>query len=121
MTYDEDREDKPKEQDFFEKFGCGVQNSSVEIGKTYPVYGAITEIEKVNPGESVVVIINRNIRAILNINEDSKVQLLYSRIFEPGIFATTFNKALVPTDENPIAYEATVHTVVYGKARSYDA
>jgi transcriptional regulator of NAD metabolism len=119
MTHDENGENKAP--DFFEKFGLQLGQGQVEIGKTYPVYGMITAIEEVREDFSVVAIINRNIRAILNIKSKENVDLLHNRVFEPGIFITTFDKILTPTEENPVAFSGEVSTVVFGKAKGYDA
>jgi hypothetical protein len=102
-----------KELNFFEKFGLEVTSGEVEIGQTYPIYGMITKILDETPG-SVVVEINFSIRANMAIPEQSKVDLLKERSFEPGIFVST-----VKSKESGL--EVDCSTVVFGKRQQFNA
>jgi hypothetical protein len=102
-----------KEQNFFEKFGLEVTTGEVEVGQTYPIYGMITKLLNETPG-SVVVELNFSIRANMAIPEDSKVELLKQRAFEPGIFVST-----VVSKEKGI--EVDCSTVVFGRRQNFSA
>lgn len=106
-------ENQNKEQNFFEKFGLEVSTGEVEIGQTYPIYGMITKIIDESPGH-VVVELNFSIRAHMSIPEDSKVNLLKERAFEPGIFVST-----VTSKDGGVAVDCS--TVVFGKRQSFQA
>ncbi|RMG45452.1 MAG: hypothetical protein D6719_00280 [Candidatus Dadabacteria bacterium] len=100
-------------QNFFEKFGLEVTSGEVEVGNTYPIYGMITKFLSDEPG-SVVVELNFSIRANMAIPDQSKVELLKERSFEPGIFVST-----VKSKEGGI--EVDCSTVVFGKRQNYNA
>jgi hypothetical protein len=86
----DDKKDKDVSSNSLESMGLSVQYGKVEVGQTYPIYGTITSFINEVPG-SVVVMINQNIELSLNVNDDEKLSLLKSRIFEPGIFITKIN------------------------------
>lgn len=98
---------------FFEKFGCEVQFGEVEVGTTYPLYGMITRIIDDTPG-NVIVELNFSITATMTIPDESKVELLKERAFEPGIFVSTV------TSKNP-QIEVDCSTVVFGKKQGFEA
>ncbi|MFO0417444.1 MAG: hypothetical protein ACK5Y6_09165 [Pseudomonadota bacterium] len=102
-----------KTPNFFEKFGCEVQFGEIEVGTTYPLYGMITKIIDDTPGQ-VVVEINFSITATMTIPDQSKVELLKERAFEPGIFVST-----VTTKEPSISVDCS--TVVFGKRQGFAA
>ena len=80
-----------KEKDFFEKFGLEVSKGQVEVGQTYPVYGAITNFLKEDPESDIVVEVNFYMKLILSLpteDREEKVALLKERAFETGIFVT---------------------------------
>jgi hypothetical protein len=106
-------ESENKDQNFFEKFGLEVTSGEVEIGQTYPIYGMITKFLDEEPGK-VIVELNFNIKAHMIIPEDSKINLLKERAFEPGIFVST-----VTNKEDGIEVECS--TVVFGKKQAYAA
>lgn len=106
-------ENENKEQNFFEKFGLEVTSGDVEIGSTYPIYGMITKVLDETPG-SVVVELNFGIKANMSIPEQSKIELLKQRAFEPGIFVST-----ITSKENGICVDCS--TVVFGRRQSFQA
>jgi len=103
-----------KEQNLFEKFGLEVASGEVEVGRTYPIYGMITKFLNDAPGD-VVVEINFSIRATMTIPDESKVNILKERAFEPGIFVST----IVAKEDQEI--EVDCKTVVFGKKQQYHA
>lgn len=100
-------------QNFFEKFGLEVSNGEVQVGQTYPIYGMITKMIDDTPG-NVVVEINFSIQAKMSIPDESKVNLLKERAFEPGIFVST-----VVGKEPSITVDCS--TVVFGKRQNFAA
>lgn len=97
-----------KEQNFFEKFGLEVSTGDVEIGKTYPIYGMITNI--LSDRGTISVEINFSIVASMNIQDEEKIEVLKERAFEPGIFISTV------TNKDPDgAIEVDCQTVVFGR------
>lgn len=99
---------------FFNKFSLKVENSDVEVGKTYPIYGMITKIINEVPGE-VEVELNYSLIAKLNLNSADKVEAIKRHAFEPGIFVSTIVKK-----ESEVT-EVDCHTVIFGKRKSFDA
>jgi len=106
-------ENENKDQNFFEKFGLEVSSGDVEIGKTYPIYGMITNLLNETPGE-VIAEINFNIKARMAIPDQDKVDILKERAFEPGIFVST----IVSKDGG---IEVDCSTVVFGKRQQFHA
>ena len=102
-----------KDQNFFEKFGLEVANGEVEVGQTYPIYGMITKIINDTPGK-VVVELNFSIEANMTIPDETKVNLLKERAFEPGIFVST-----VKAKEEGIQVDCS--TVVFGRRQQFNA
>lgn len=98
---------------FFEKYGLEVCAGEVEIGKTYPIYGMITNLLDETPGH-VVVELNYSIRANMAVPDIGKVELLKERAFETGIFVST-----VTSKDNGI--EVDCSTVVFGKRQGFSA
>jgi hypothetical protein len=101
------KKDKSESSGIFDSLGMSVQYGQVEVGQTYPIYGAITEIKDTTPGQ-MIIIVNSNIELALTVSELDKVDLLKSRMFEPGIFITT-----IKTIGDIIKGECS--TVVFGK------
>lgn len=101
-------------ENFFEKFGLEVTTGDVEVGQTYPIYGMITKFISEAPGK-VIVELNFSIQATMSIPEDSKVNILKERAFEPGIFVST----VTSKDDKGIAVDCS--TVVFGKRQEYSA
>lgn len=98
---------------FFEKFGLEVSSGEVEVGQTYPIYGMITKLLNDNPGE-IMVEINFSIQAKMSIPDETKIELLKQRAFEPGIFVST-----VVSKEPQVVVDCS--TVVFGKKAQYNA
>ena len=85
-----------------------VQNSEVEVGNTYPIYGFISGIIDETPG-NVTVEINYNIVAKLTVQDIEKIELIKERAFEPGIFLSK----VVEKNSNKILVECSC--VVFGR------
>lgn len=100
-------------QNFFEKFGLEVSNGDVEVGQTYPIYGMITKIIEQSQGK-VIVELNFSIEATMTIPEDTKIETLKERAFEPGIFVST-----VTSKEEGVKVDCS--TVVFGKKQQFAA
>ena len=94
-------------QNLFNDLGLDVKFAGVEVGKIYPIYGAITKIISDNLG-SVVVEINYNIEATMNIHEQDKVDLIKNRSFDSGIFVCTI------LQKDP-TIKVDCSTVIFGK------
>jgi hypothetical protein len=106
-------ENKENETDFLQKFGLEVTSGEVEIGQTYPIYGMITKMLNDEPG-NVMVEINFSIKASMIIPDNSQVELLKQRAFEPGIFVST-----VTSKDDGVCVDCT--TVVFGKRQEFNA
>ena len=102
-----------KEQNFFEKFGLEVSTGDVEVGKTYPIYGMITDI--FNNDNQISVEINYSIVASMNLQDDNKIETLKERAFEPGIFIST-----VTDKDDTGKVQVDCQTVVFGR-KQYQA
>jgi hypothetical protein len=102
-----------KESNFFEKFGLEVAAGEVEIGQTYPIYGMITKLISQAPG-NVVVELNFSIRAHMAIPDETKIELLKERAFEPGIFVST-----IKSKEDGVVVDCS--TVVFGRKQQFSA
>ena len=105
--------DENNENNFFEKFGLEVSSGEVQVGQTYPIYGMITKLLSDSPGE-VIVELNFSIKAKMSIPDNSKVELLKQRAFEPGIFVST-----VVSKESGVVVDCS--TVVFGRKQQYQA
>lgn len=100
-------EDDKKPDDLFSKAGLSVEYATVEVGQTYPIYGAITEFLNDTPG-SVLVRVNQNIELTMQIEDQEKVDLLKNRAFECGIFVCVIK-------ETGDIVKGDCTTVVFGK------
>ena len=96
------------EQDIFEKFGLEVTLGQVEVGKTFPLYGLITEFLSEEEGDARVRFNNSNVILKMNVPLE-KISILKERSFEPGIFVTT----IVEANDELILGDCT--TVIFGK------
>ena len=101
-------------ENFLSKYGLSVEQGSVKVGETYPIYGMITNILNDQPGE-VLVEINFTIKAYLNLTSKEKVELIKSRSFDPAIFVST----VIDLDDSKTVIDC--HTVVFGKKTQFDA
>lgn len=95
------------EKNLFEDLGLTVELGEVEVGQIYPVYGVITEFISDEPG-NLVVKINNNIEATMNVADLDKIGILKNRTFDPGIFVCTITKV-----DGTIYAECS--TVIFGK------
>jgi hypothetical protein len=93
--------------DFFKKYGLTVQPGEVQIGRVYPLYGAITEIldERL---ETFTIEINHGLILRCSIQDQDSIEKIKKRAFEPAIFVTEI------TSVEPVEGECT--TIVFGKS-----
>ena len=102
-----------KENDTFEDLGLEVTRNEVEVGETYPIFGMITEIIDDTPGH-VMVEINRNILARINVDDPQKIITLKSRALESAIFVSR-----ILAKQPKIEVEC--KTIILGKSQEYNA
>ena len=95
--------------DFLNSNSLEVTSGEVEVGKTYPMYGMITEFIQEGPGE-VIVQLNFSITAHLFVPTIEHFATLKERAFEPGIFISTVKEM---ADDGKIVVDC--QTVVFGK------
>ncbi|MCB0322802.1 MAG: hypothetical protein KDD69_04480 [Bdellovibrionales bacterium] len=96
-----------------DSFGFTVARETVEIGKTYPIFGMITALRNERPGE-IVAEINHSITAKMSISSDDRLETLKERAFEMGIFVAT-----VVATEPTIEVECS--TVIFGRKQAHYA
>ena len=96
-----------KEKNLFSDFGLELTQGEAEVGKTYPVFGVITELTDLTPG-SVVIKLNHTITAHLNLTNVEQIETIKERLFESAIFVA---KILKTTPD----IEIDCQTVVFGK------
>jgi hypothetical protein len=96
-----------EEKNLFEDLGLSVQFGDVELGQVYPIYGLITKFVSDEPG-NIIVRINENIEATMNVGEQDKIDTLKNRSFDPGIFVCTIT-------EIGQVIKADCSTVIFGK------
>lgn len=104
------------EQDFFERNGLEVRQEKVEVGKTYPVFGAVTAI--LEQGENELQIeVNHHMKLRVIWEETESLEILKGRAFEPGIFNVTFTKIHDPESNQDVkhTHEGNCSTIVFGK------
>lgn len=94
-------------KDLFDDLGLSVGLGEVEVGQVYPIYGVITDFISEEPG-NLIVKINENIKATMNVVDLDKIDVLKNRTFDPGIFVCSITKV----DE--FIY-AECSTVIFGK------
>jgi len=99
--------DDTTKDNVFDKMGITIKYGDVQVGETYPIYGAITKIENDTPG-NVRVVVNYNIHLLMNVEELDKIDTLKNRAFEPAIFV-----AKITEIGATVRGECT--TVVFGK------
>jgi len=103
---------------FLEKNELEIAYSEVEIGKTYPLFGMITDILETKLGfnSPVKCVINFNILVEMQGITEEKLLTLYDRSLETGIFITTIEKCNKDADNKSIyQYEGICRTVVFGR------
>ncbi|MCC6932802.1 MAG: hypothetical protein IT292_06070 [Deltaproteobacteria bacterium] len=96
-----------KEKNFLNDFGLEVTHGQAEVGKIYPVFGVITEIINLDPG-CVVIKLNHNITAYLNVTDIEQIKTIKERLFESAIFVAKILKI------DP-EIEIDCQTIVFGK------
>lgn len=101
------------EEDFFEQYGLAIAKGPILVGNTYPIFGMITKVSQLE-GAEVLVEINRNITARMNITEPDKLEILRKKAFETGIFVAKVIKA-----EPNIEVEC--QAVIFGRDQAYSA
>ena len=101
------------EQNFFEKYGLELTEGAVSVGSTYPIFGVITQILEEKEDGSLLVELNRNIKAHMTVTDPEKVKLLKKRAFETGIFVSK-----VTSIEDGIEVECS--TVVFGRPQTQE-
>lgn len=107
-----------EDNDFFEKNGLEVAYDTVEVGKTYPVYGMITDIldSALINTSPVKCVINFNMLVEMNGITKESFATIKDRALEPGIFITTIEKYNKDADNKvTYQYEGACSTVVFGK------
>ncbi len=102
-----------EQEDLFDQLGLEVSHGEVNIGNTYPIFGMITKVISDLPG-AVVVELNHNIIAKMNITESDRVEVLKERAFESGIFVST-----IIAKEPQIEVDCQV--VIFGKKQGFNA
>lgn len=99
--------EQAKRANVFEKFNLELTTGSLELGKTYPLFGIITKIIRERPGE-IWVEINRGISARVRMSDPKGVVQLKERLFESGIFVSSVTK-LDPD------IEVECETIIFGR------
>ena len=105
MVMDDKTQNK---KDLFTDLGLSLEYRDVEVGQLYPIYGAITKFISDEPG-NIVVMINDQIEATLNVIDDDKIGVLKQRTFDSGIFLCTIT-------EKGLTIKADCTTVIFGKS-----
>lgn len=96
-------------KEFFEDFDIGkVPLGDMVVGKTYSLYGMITNIVE-ELSDYIIVEINFNAHVCINNPSDKNRTLLKERAFEPGIFIAEFKEV---REDRPYLE---CGTVVFGK------
>ena len=102
-----------KKENVFSQLGLTAETSAVEVGKTYPIFGVITELEQKECGR-VVAVVNSGIVIKMNIPNEKTVRVLRERAYESGIF---ISKVTSVGDK----IEADCKTVIFGKSQAFNA
>lgn len=88
--------------------GFKIDEIKPEIGKTYPIFGILNDVE-IEDGK-IQAIVNTNIRADLIITDENQLRTLMSRIFDTGIFFVEIKQI---TEDGFI--EGFCSTIIFGK------
>ncbi|CAB4141235.1 hypothetical protein UFOVP410_74 [uncultured Caudovirales phage] len=91
-------------------FEFALESGEVEIGETYPIYGKITDLDRITE-TSVVLTVNNDIKLTLDLVKDNDIEELKANFFEPAIFISTIDNL----DKN---INATCSAIVFGKNNS---
>lgn len=93
--------------------GFKIDEIKPEIGKTYPIFGILNDVE-IEDGK-IQAIVNTNIRAELIITDENQLRTLMSRIFDTGIFFVEIKQI---TEDGFI--EGFCSTIIFGKRQVYE-
>lgn len=99
--------------DFFEQYGLRLVHGTLEVGKVYPVFGAITKFIDETLG-SVIVELNYGLNVSMNVPDQERLEVLKKHAFESGIFVSK----VIETDP---CIHLECQTVIFGKSQSYNA
>lgn len=94
------------QDDLLQKYNLKLEPSQVEIGKTYPLYGMITNIIN-ETFEDFTIEVNYQIILKCFVKDANSVNIIKERAFEPGIFVTEI------TSTEPVS--GNCGTIVFGK------
>lgn len=94
-------------------YNCEVSFGNVEVGQSYPIYGAITKFIDERPGV-VLIEVNYSILARLYITDVGHIESLKERAFEPAIFVSK-----VVSKEPQVTIECS--TIVFGQKSNFSA
>lgn len=103
---------KQETDNFFSQYGLEVVKENLEVGKTYPIFGAITRFCSEEIGD-VRVELNYYITIIMRVPDQERLNLLKEHAFETGIFVAKV------VSNSPIELEC--HTVIFGKRQGFNA
>ena len=105
--------EKSPDTNLFEQLGLEVVQGTVEVGQTYPIFGAITRFLAESQGK-IVAELNYHMHITMNVPDSERLELLKEHCFESGIFI-----ARVLAKEPIIELEC--QTVIFGKKQGYHA
>ena len=109
-----DHQKETESNTLFDQLGLQVAQGSVDVGKTYPLFGMITKVIEEASGE-LLVQLNFSVTAKLKISDAQRIEMIKERLFETGIFVCT----VVATQP---CVEVECLTVIFGRRRTqYDA
>lgn len=98
--------------DFFQKYNLTVEKGDVEIGRTYPLYGLITDILD-DSLDNFTIQISGGVCLRCSLKDEAAIQTIKERAFEPGIFVAEI------TSVEPV--EGNCSTIVFGKRQHGEA
>lgn len=99
------------DDNFLDKFGFEIKQADVEVGKTYPLYGAITKIIDESQ-ENFTIEINNQIELKCTISTDfpKYLEMVKRRAFEPAVFVAEI------TSKDPL--QGHCSTIVFGRTQT---
>jgi hypothetical protein len=104
---------RKSQDELFSELGLAISEGKVEIGKVYPIFGMITQINECD-GEDIKVEINHQIKANLKIRSAERLEVLRQKAFESGIFV-----AKIISLEPGIEVEC--QAVIFGRSQAFNA
>ncbi len=93
--------------------GFNLKEVNPEIGKTYPVFGILNDLRIVDG--QVRILINSNIEAEVYLGDKDQLKIMYSRIFDTGIF---FIEVKEITPDGLI--KGFCSTIIFGKSQAIE-